>query len=76
MIEYIIGGLVVAGLSYLAYRYRNEDIADLELSDAQELYVMVLEFIKGGDDGVIDALDALVLLNKLQKLANTRKRGY
>ena len=92
--EFIIGGLVVAGLGYLAYRFKNRNIVDLRwnssklrlelyknkkklvLSDAQELYVMVLESIRGGDDGAIDSVDALVLLNKLQGLVRTKKRGY
>jgi len=40
----------------------------LGLDDAQELYIMVSDFITGGTDGIIDATDALLLLKRLQEL--------
>jgi hypothetical protein len=87
MIEYIIGGVTVLVVGGVAYFFRDKietglkwtaeklkiDTKKLGLDDAQELYKMVSEFIEGGEDGVIDATDALILLNKLQLLIDANK---
>lgn len=44
------------------------DIDKLDLADVVEVYDMVKDFITGGADGVIDATDALILLNRLKDL--------
>lgn len=44
------------------------DTNKLGLDDVMEVYNMVQEFISGGTDGVIDATDAIILLNKLKDL--------
>ena len=45
----------------------------LGLDDVIEVYDMVREFISGGADGVIDATDALILLNKLKDLVDNNQ---
>ncbi|KKL95486.1 hypothetical protein LCGC14_1854110 [marine sediment metagenome] len=40
----------------------------LDLADVIEIYNMVRDFISGGADGVIDATDAIILMNKLKNL--------
>lgn len=44
------------------------DTDKLDLTDVIEVYDMVKDFISGGEDGVIDAADAIILVNRLKTL--------
>ena len=45
----------------------------LDLADVIEIYNMVRDFISGGADGVIDATDAIILMNKLKDLVKNNQ---
>jgi hypothetical protein len=49
------------------------DTNKLDLADVVEVYDMVKDFISGGADGVIDATDAVILLNRLKQLVDDNK---
>ncbi|KKN76611.1 hypothetical protein LCGC14_0368080 [marine sediment metagenome] len=76
MIEWIIGGTAVIGVSALVYYFRDGvwtwfnkkfDRTKLDIDDIVEVYDMLSDFITGGVDGKIDIADAMILADRLQK---------
>ena len=83
MIEWIIGGAAVIGVSASVYYFRDEvlsglkksyawfnkkfDRTKLDIDDIVEVYDMLSDFITGGVDGKIDIADAIILADRLQK---------
>ena len=81
MIEWIIGGAAVIGVSALVYHFRDEVLARLKLDktkldtdDIVEIYNMLSDFITGGVDGKIDIADAMILADRLQKWIISNKK--
>lgn len=75
MIEWITGGILVAGLGYLGYtKYKKIDINKLDIADAKDLFIMISEFIAGGEDGIIEANDAILLLKRLEELIEANEK--
>lgn len=83
MIEWIIGGAAIIGISASVYYFRDEvwtglkksyawfnkkfDRTKLDIDDIVEVYDMLSDFITGGVDGKIDIADAMILAERLQK---------
>ena len=63
---------IANGFNWIANKL-HIDKKKLDIGDIKDIYDMVTEFIEGGDDGVINATDALLLLHKLQKLITKNK---
>jgi hypothetical protein len=90
MIEWIIGGAAVIGISALVFYFRDKvwaglktgyawfnkkfDRSKFDLDDITEIYEMMSEFISGGADGNIDAADAIILLARLEAWIASNKK--
>ncbi len=79
MIEWIIGGAAVIGISALVYYFRDKiwakfDRSKLDVDDIVEVYDMLSDFITGGVDGKIDIADAMILADRLQAWIVSNKK--
>ncbi len=50
------------------------DVSKVDLFDIIEIYDMINDFISGGEDGIIDAADAVELVRRLEKLIRDNQR--
>lgn len=68
-------GVLGFGIGFLSAKYYGKiDVNKINVADIKEVYNMTEDFISGGDDKKIDPSDALVLLSRLEKLANENKK--
>ena len=70
-IEYIIDK-IRAAYSWILSKIKL-DKNKLDINDLIAVYDMVMEFAKGGTDGVIDATDVAILVKRLEELIASNK---
>lgn len=63
---------IASSFNWLADKFKIDE-KKLDFDDLKEVYDMITEFISGGDDGIINAADAILLLNRLRELIAKNK---